>query len=357
MTTLPEEAVREAYSAYVTFVEGSESGSVPVIDALRAALIAALPHLPQGVPSATPVQVSGNSGQLNSATDMGNPITLTYTNYRGETSERTITPIRSWYGSTEWHPEPQWLLTAFDHEKQANRDFAIKDFGWRQPKVEKGDTFKGTVDGDTELQAAARHAGWALIELVDEIDWLKREQVSDIITRLGIALNEPSDGVGNTEGISEPSTARSLALEEAYTRLSKLASSAATGIDIVGEILMVYDAARGHPQWQRVVIRKLAEDIKILLRALSSPDHADAGKVEGDEPIACVGEMQTSSGADYYVCVKVGGREITPHMFKERWKAEYEVAEWLWLFNGGEKPDLLAYGPLPSAPSQEVAGS
>nr|WP_278388440.1 hypothetical protein [Brucella intermedia] len=89
----------------------------------------------------------------------------------------------------------------------------------------------------------------------------------------------------------------------------------------------------------------------------SGPDHADAGKVEGDEPIACVGEMQTSSGADYYVCVKVGGREITPHMFKERWKAEYEVAEWLWLFNGGEKPDLLAYGPLPSAPSQEAAGS
>ncbi|KAB2708297.1 hypothetical protein [Brucella intermedia] len=97
--------------------------------------------------------------------------------------------------------------------------------------------------------------------------------------------------------------------------------------------------------------------IKAAIRSLSSPDHADAGKVEGDEPIACVGEMQTSSGADYYVCVKVGGREITPHMFKERWKAEYEVAEWLWLFNGGEKPDLLAYGPLPSAPSQEVAGS
>lgn len=81
----------------------------------------------------------------------------------------------------------------------------------------------------------------------------------------------------------------------------------------------------------------------------------DAGKVEGDGPTACVGEMQTSSGADYYVCVKVGDREITPHMFKERWKAEYEVAEWLWLFNGGDKPDLLAYGPLPSAPASEGA--
>lgn len=62
-----------------------------------------------------------------------NPVTLIYTNYRGEESERTITPQRVWYGSTEWHPEPQWLMTAFDHEKQANRDFALKDFGYPAP--------------------------------------------------------------------------------------------------------------------------------------------------------------------------------------------------------------------------------
>ncbi|TWD58148.1 hypothetical protein FB480_101903 [Agrobacterium vitis] len=57
------------------------------------------------------------------------PITLTYTNYRGETSQRTIKPKRVWFGSTEWHPEPQWLLTAFDVDKGADRDFALKDFG------------------------------------------------------------------------------------------------------------------------------------------------------------------------------------------------------------------------------------
>lgn len=56
------------------------------------------------------------------------PITLTYTNYRGETSERTITPQWIWYGSTEFHPETQWLIRAFDHGKQAVRDFAFKDF-------------------------------------------------------------------------------------------------------------------------------------------------------------------------------------------------------------------------------------
>lgn len=59
----------------------------------------------------------------------GEPVTLTYTNYRGETAKRTITPKHVYFGSTEWHPEPQWLLCAYDHDKKADRDFAIKDFG------------------------------------------------------------------------------------------------------------------------------------------------------------------------------------------------------------------------------------
>lgn len=58
----------------------------------------------------------------------GQPVTLTYRNWRGEISERTITPKHIWFGSTEWHPEPQWLITAFDLDKQADRDFALKDF-------------------------------------------------------------------------------------------------------------------------------------------------------------------------------------------------------------------------------------
>lgn len=57
------------------------------------------------------------------------PVTLTYTNWRGETSARAIIPRYVWFGSTEWHPEPQWLLRATDTEKAAERDFALKDFG------------------------------------------------------------------------------------------------------------------------------------------------------------------------------------------------------------------------------------
>ena len=57
------------------------------------------------------------------------PEVVGYTNYRGEHSHRSIIPQRVWYGSTEYHPNPQWFLKAFDTDKQADRDFALCDFG------------------------------------------------------------------------------------------------------------------------------------------------------------------------------------------------------------------------------------
>lgn len=51
--------------------------------------------------------------------------TIAYTNHRGETAERRIIPSRLYFGSNEWHPEPQWLLDAFDVEKHAMRSFAV----------------------------------------------------------------------------------------------------------------------------------------------------------------------------------------------------------------------------------------
>ena len=56
------------------------------------------------------------------------PLAVRYRNWRGEVSVRTITPRKLWYGATDWHPEPQWLLTAWDHDKDALRDFALQDF-------------------------------------------------------------------------------------------------------------------------------------------------------------------------------------------------------------------------------------
>jgi hypothetical protein len=57
------------------------------------------------------------------------PVIIGYTNYRGEYAERRIIPSHIWFGKTEWHPEPQWLLHALDLDKNATRDFALKDIG------------------------------------------------------------------------------------------------------------------------------------------------------------------------------------------------------------------------------------
>lgn len=59
--------------------------------------------------------------------DPAQVVRIVYTNYRGETAIREIVPQRMWFGATEWHPEQQWLLNAFDVEKNAVRAFAVKD--------------------------------------------------------------------------------------------------------------------------------------------------------------------------------------------------------------------------------------
>jgi hypothetical protein len=55
------------------------------------------------------------------------PATIVYQNWRGETAERHIIPLRFWYGTTEWHKDNQWFMKALDTDKQTERDFALKD--------------------------------------------------------------------------------------------------------------------------------------------------------------------------------------------------------------------------------------
>ena len=50
-----------------------------------------------------------------------------YTNYKSETNNRKVIPYKIWFGSTEFHPEKQWLLHAYDIEKCAERNFALRD--------------------------------------------------------------------------------------------------------------------------------------------------------------------------------------------------------------------------------------
>jgi hypothetical protein len=64
-------------------------------------------------------------------------------------------------------------------------------------------------------------------------------------------------------------------------------------------------------------------------------------------PKVSVKPMQLSDGrADYFVSIQVGDRDVTPHVFREEYKAAYHVALYDWLLNGsGEEPDVVEFGP------------
>jgi len=60
-------------------------------------------------------------------------VRITYTNYRGETGERTIIPLELIFSKNEWHPQEQWMIRAIDVDKGAERTFTLKDIdGWKQ---------------------------------------------------------------------------------------------------------------------------------------------------------------------------------------------------------------------------------
>jgi predicted DNA-binding transcriptional regulator YafY len=57
--------------------------------------------------------------------DTSKVIEIDYTNWRGERAWRRIMPERLEFANSEWHPEAQWLLLAWDCDKNAEREFAL----------------------------------------------------------------------------------------------------------------------------------------------------------------------------------------------------------------------------------------
>lgn len=71
---------------------------------------------------------NGKSAPIQDAYNPAKPLIADYTNWRGETRQRSILPRSLRYGATEWHKEPQWLLKAMDTESKEEREFTLKDF-------------------------------------------------------------------------------------------------------------------------------------------------------------------------------------------------------------------------------------
>lgn len=54
-------------------------------------------------------------------------VMLDYTNHRGERSWRRVKLGNAFFGTTNFHREPQLLINAFDYDRNAERTFAVKD--------------------------------------------------------------------------------------------------------------------------------------------------------------------------------------------------------------------------------------
>lgn len=50
-----------------------------------------------------------------------------YKNYRGKEELRHVLLKEIRWGSTEWHPQEQWLLRAWDYARGEYREFAMKN--------------------------------------------------------------------------------------------------------------------------------------------------------------------------------------------------------------------------------------
>lgn len=70
------------------------------------------------------------------AEDKKRHVGIDYTNHRGERQLRAIEPRGGLhFGSSDWHPDEQWLLHAYDLGKGAVRTFAMASIhGWYPPE-------------------------------------------------------------------------------------------------------------------------------------------------------------------------------------------------------------------------------
>jgi len=62
-------------------------------------------------------------------------VSIDYTNYRGKRKQYEILPEKIYFGSNEYHTEPQWLMNAkvYDGDEIKERNFAMRDIhSWNE---------------------------------------------------------------------------------------------------------------------------------------------------------------------------------------------------------------------------------
>lgn len=137
------------------------------------------------------------------------PLTFIYTNHRGETGQRKVIPMSVRFGSTEWHPKPQWLLRTWDLDKNAEREFAMGDIGAAPSATPMPEAPKPFAPaGDREVVAWVRENALEIIQKHGSIDGLTlmREPTAANCVPLYAALPaQPAEERAVSEPVPDPS--------------------------------------------------------------------------------------------------------------------------------------------------------
>jgi hypothetical protein len=110
-------------------------------DAAKAILATASEPVPSADSRESVVEAAANA--------LEDEVTIDYTNYRGERALRRVILGSVKFTSNEWYPEKQWLITAFDIDRNLWRDFAMRNIhGWKFPALSRSP--KPATDGDNQ---------------------------------------------------------------------------------------------------------------------------------------------------------------------------------------------------------------
>lgn len=119
---------------------------------------------------------------------MRDALEFVYCNHRGEIARRRVWPYGIYWGQTDWHPEPQWLLQAYDLDKGVERDFAMKDMTFAPAPAPRGDVGELVERLRTALQLIADV--WAFRS---ELSTNYEDLAANLAARARSALKETAD--------------------------------------------------------------------------------------------------------------------------------------------------------------------
>lgn len=114
-------------------------------------------------------------------------IEIDYTNYKGERSKRLIHPFNLKFGSNQWHATNQYLLTAWDFEKDAERTFAMKDIhSWNSIPMNLGKIEISEISTGAIRSTDLKSERWDLISIyaLNRLEMYINEEISYDIDKL-----------------------------------------------------------------------------------------------------------------------------------------------------------------------------